>query len=98
MDSDEESEPVTKKKKPLYVQKEILELSHRMETCLLTSYWRKLQYRTNCVRTWLTHLRYIHSTTPILAGFTLVCECGHECHLEKHSLKVRKIFIGVSGK
>ncbi|GMS96957.1 hypothetical protein PENTCL1PPCAC_19132, partial [Pristionchus entomophagus] len=43
------------------------------------------EYRTQCAGTWMSHLRIKHSTTPVLAGFALLCECGNESVSDAHA-------------
>ncbi|GMR31355.1 hypothetical protein PMAYCL1PPCAC_01550, partial [Pristionchus mayeri] len=45
------------------------------------------KYRSKSVTAWRSHLRYKHNTTPTLAGCLLRCDCGHESHSKKHSMK-----------
>ncbi|GMR50208.1 hypothetical protein PMAYCL1PPCAC_20403 [Pristionchus mayeri] len=47
------------------------------------------EYRSNSLHGWEANLRNVHSTTPILAGFAFLCECGHECYLREHGLKIK---------
>ncbi|GMR38177.1 hypothetical protein PMAYCL1PPCAC_08372, partial [Pristionchus mayeri] len=44
------------------------------------------EYRTYYVTTFLKHLRDRHSTTPVLSGISLYCECGHESFSNHHSI------------
>ncbi|GMR44020.1 hypothetical protein PMAYCL1PPCAC_14215, partial [Pristionchus mayeri] len=44
-------------------------------------------YSTKNAKTWETHLRDKHSTTPALARCVLRCDCGNESYSKKHSEK-----------
>ncbi|GMR31263.1 hypothetical protein PMAYCL1PPCAC_01458, partial [Pristionchus mayeri] len=46
-----------------------------------------LQYRTYSTNCWVQHLKRKHATTPIQAGYSLRCDCGHESHSQDHSYK-----------
>ncbi|GMR50592.1 hypothetical protein PMAYCL1PPCAC_20787 [Pristionchus mayeri] len=43
------------------------------------------EFHTRIVSTWISHLRYKHSTTPLLAGCLLRCDCGYESFSRGHS-------------
>ncbi|GMS86465.1 hypothetical protein PENTCL1PPCAC_8640 [Pristionchus entomophagus] len=43
------------------------------------------EYRTKSVNAWMLHLRHIHSTTAVLAGLALLCDCGLECFSSYHN-------------
>ncbi|GMS83422.1 hypothetical protein PENTCL1PPCAC_5597 [Pristionchus entomophagus] len=43
------------------------------------------EYVARSARAWVMHLREKHSTTPGLAGFALLCDCGHESMSNNHS-------------
>ncbi|GMS86090.1 hypothetical protein PENTCL1PPCAC_8265, partial [Pristionchus entomophagus] len=44
-------------------------------------------YSSRHVGGWLAHLRLKHSTTPDLAGLTLLCDCGDESLSDQHGRK-----------
>ncbi|GMR43740.1 hypothetical protein PMAYCL1PPCAC_13935, partial [Pristionchus mayeri] len=46
-------------------------------------------FRTHSAGSWVNHLTYRHSTTPVQAGYSLRCDCGHVTHSFDHSYKCK---------
>ncbi|GMR31188.1 hypothetical protein PMAYCL1PPCAC_01383 [Pristionchus mayeri] len=67
--------------KPIHVATKMTKRTVTMMAC------PKCQFRTNSAKSWENHLKRKHSTTPIMAGFSLKCECGKICGSEWHRRK-----------
>ncbi|GMR50571.1 hypothetical protein PMAYCL1PPCAC_20766, partial [Pristionchus mayeri] len=52
------------------------------------------EFNTRNVGTYVSHLRRKHSTTPVLAGLSFLCECGYESSSVKHMYKYRTQSVG----